>query len=317
MQGERTLYPGRTTAPRLPAAERIPGRVREWRRMLGRLVARAWAAYLAGWVLMVRSGYAPPGTPGPRPGRAAGAAGTHPPGGGPGGPPASRVVLTRTGVLLGARLGAPFVLTSLLFGIVFGMGARQVGMRTGEAVLMSASVAAGTAQLVALEMWKHPLPVAAIVLTALAINLRYVLLGAALGPWLAGLPARTRYGSAFFLFDENWTIAMGRLREGEKDAGVLLGSGVAMYAGWVGGTLLGSALGGRLPDPQRWGLDFLVTALFLALLATFWEGPRRSLPPWATAAATALAAAWLLPDGWHVLLGGLAGAVTGGLADAR
>ncbi|HLL46408.1 MAG TPA: AzlC family ABC transporter permease, partial [Longimicrobiaceae bacterium] len=197
MQGERTLYPGRPTAPRLPAAERVPGRVREWRQAVGRLIARAWAVYLAGWVLMVRSGYAPPGTPEPRPGRAAGAAGTHPPGGGPGGPPAGKVVLTRTGVLLGARLGAPFALTSLLFGIVFGMGARQVGMRTGEAVLMSASVAAGTAQLVALEMWKHPLPIAAIVLTSLAINLRYVLLGAALGPWLAGLPPRTRYGSAF------------------------------------------------------------------------------------------------------------------------
>lgn len=317
MQGERTLYPGRTTAPRLPAAERVPGRVRDWRRALGRLVARAWAVYLDGWTHLVRSGYAPPGTPGPRPRRAGGVAGEHPPGGGPGGPPAGGVVLTRTGVLLGARLGAPFVLTSLLFGIVFGMGARQVGMGTGEAVLMSASVAAGTAQLVALEMWRQPLPVATIVLTALAINLRYVLLGAALGPWLAGLPRRARYGSAFFLFDENWTIALGRLREGDRDAGVLLGSGVAMYAGWVGGTLLGSALGGRLPDPQRWGLDFLVTALFLALLVTFWEGARRSLPPWTVAGGTALLAAWLLPDGWHVLLGGLAGAVAGGLADAR
>ncbi len=313
MQGERTLYPGRVPAPRLPAAARTPGRAWDWRRP----VARAFAMYLAGWAQLVRSGYAPPGTPGPRAGRDGGAAGAHPPGGGPGGPPAGGVVLTRAGVLLGARLGAPFVLTSLLFGIVFGMGARQVGMGTGEAVLMSATVAAGTAQLVALEAWRHPLPVAALVLTTLAINLRYVLLGAALGPWLAGLPRRARYGAALFLFDENWTLALGRFRAGERDAGVLLGSGVAMFAGWVGGTLLGSALGGRLPDPQRWGLDFLVTALFLALLVTFWEGPRRSLPPWIAAAGTALLAAPLLPDGWHVLLGGLAGAVAGGLGDAR
>ena len=57
MQGERTLYPGRTPAPRLMAAARTPGRAWDWRR----LVARAWAAYLAGWVQLVRSGYAPPG----------------------------------------------------------------------------------------------------------------------------------------------------------------------------------------------------------------------------------------------------------------
>ncbi len=75
MQGERTLYPGRTTAPPLPAVERIPGRASQWRRALGRLAAGARAAYLAGWTELVRSGYAPPGTPGPRPGRADGAAG--------------------------------------------------------------------------------------------------------------------------------------------------------------------------------------------------------------------------------------------------
>lgn len=313
MQGERTLYPGRSTAPRLPAAGRVPGRVSDWRRALGQWVTRAWAVYLAGWTELVRSGYAPPGSPAVRP--APGTVGTaspHPPGG-----PGGRVVLTRSGVLLGARLGAPFVLTSLLFGMVFGIGARQAGIATGEAVLMSAAVASGTAQLVALEMWRQPLPVAAIVLTTLAVNLRFVLLGAAIGPWLAGLPRRVRYGSAFLLFDENWTLAMGRLRQGERDAGVLLGSGIAMYAAWVGGTLLGSALGGRLPDPERWGLDFLVTAIFLAMLVTFWEGARRSLAPWGVAAGTALLAAWLLPDGWHVLLGGLAGSVAGGLADAR
>jgi predicted branched-subunit amino acid permease len=60
-----------------------------------------------------------------------------------------------------------------------------------------------------------------------------------------------------------------------------------------------------------------VTAIFLAMLVTFWEGARRSLAPWGVAAGTALLAAWLLPEGWHVLLGGLAGSVAGGLADAR
>ncbi|HEX8274944.1 MAG TPA: hypothetical protein VF615_20080, partial [Longimicrobiaceae bacterium] len=63
MQGERTLYPGRSTLPRLPAAGRVPGRASDWRRALGRWVARAWAVYLAGWTELVRSGYSPPGSP--------------------------------------------------------------------------------------------------------------------------------------------------------------------------------------------------------------------------------------------------------------
>ena len=39
----------------------LPG-VRGWKEAAGRLAGRAWAAYLAGWTHLVRSGYAPPGT---------------------------------------------------------------------------------------------------------------------------------------------------------------------------------------------------------------------------------------------------------------
>lgn len=53
--------------------------------------------------------------------------------------------------------------------------------------MMSSLVFAGSSQLVALDMWRVPLPVLPIIFTTLVVNLRYLLMGAALDPWFSRL----------------------------------------------------------------------------------------------------------------------------------
>lgn len=223
---------------------------------------------------------------------------------------------TRRGLLLGVRLSTVFTLGSLVDGVLFGALARQAGLGAFEAMLMSASVAAGTAQLVALELWTRPLPALAIVLTVLLVNLRHVVFGAALPRWFLRLPRRKIYGSAFFLYDESWMLAMNRFEAGERDAAVLVGSGAAMLVAWTAGTVVGHRLGSELPSLDALGFDFLVMAVLVAMLVGFWKG-KGSLLPWSVAAGVAVVASWLLPGSWYILLGGIAGGVVGGLADAR
>ena len=74
--------------------------------------------------------------------------------------------------------------------------------------------------------------------------------------------------------------------------------------------------GGLIPAAEPYGLDFVGTAVFLALLLPLWQG-RRSLLPWAVAAAAALAAEALLPGAWYLLVGGLAGSLAGACIDGR
>lgn len=52
-------------------------------------------------------------------------------------------------------------LASLPFGIGFGVAAAQKGLDTFETTLMSFMVMAGTAQMVALDLWARPLPLVA------------------------------------------------------------------------------------------------------------------------------------------------------------
>jgi len=222
-----------------------------------------------------------------------------------------KVTFTFAGALEGAKRCLPIEVAGFAIGLVFGVLAGQAGLSAAETVLMSALIFSGATQFVVLGLWATPLPVAAIVLTTLVVNLRYVLMSATLAPWFSGLSRLKAYGSIFFLADENWALAMGEHAKGRRDAAFLIGGGLAMFASWTVSSLVGRTVGGALDDPARWGLDFAFTAVFLALLAGLWRGRKSDLLPWVVAAAVAVAANLVLPGQWYVLLGGLAGSLAG------
>jgi len=209
------------------------------------------------------------------------------------------------GVRDGFRACVPIALGVAGYGVVFGVLARRAGLSTAEATLMSATVLAGAAQVIAVGIWEYPVPVVALVVTTFVVNLRYALMGASLRPWFRHLSPRETYGSLFFMADENWALTMAELRSGSTQGAFLVGSGLAIWTFWVAATILGATVGGVVEDPARWGFDFVLTAVFLVLAVTLWEG-KRSLAPWIVAAGVALAGARFLPGEWYILLGGLA-----------
>ena len=110
----------------------------------------------------------------------------------------------------------PIALGVAGYGVVFGVLARQAGLTVAEAAFMSATVLAGAAQLIAIKLWETPIPVVAVIGTTFIVNLRYVLMGAALRPWFSQLSPLKAYGSVFFTADENWALTMGRLKSGSE-----------------------------------------------------------------------------------------------------
>lgn len=227
----------------------------------------------------------------------------------------SSVTFTTAGALAGARRTAPLIVVALTWGAVFGVLARQVGLTVAESMLMSGMVFAGGSQLIALEMWRAPVPVVEIIVTTLVVNLRHVLMGAAIHPWFKRVPPLRRYGATYFLTDESWALTQQAMASGQRDAAFLLGSGLTLFVFWVSGAWLGQTLGSVIADPAAWGLDFISVAVFAALLVGMWKG-RATLLPWIVAAGVALLAAQTLPGKWYILLGGLAGSVVGAWTDA-
>lgn len=214
----------------------------------------------------------------------------------------------RAGLLEGARESWPIALGVFTYGLVFGALARQAGLGAIGALSMSAFVFAGASQFVALDLWGPDLPFAGLFVTTLAVNLRHVLMGAALGPWFSRLTPMQAYGSLFFMNDESWALTLSRCGRdgGPVNGAYLLGSGLVVYAAWLSATLLGRLAAAGLGDPARYGLDFAFTAVFLALLTGLRRG-RADILPWGLAALAAVLCAHVLPGKWYILVGGLLG----------
>ncbi|MFC7081233.1 AzlC family ABC transporter permease [Halorussus caseinilyticus] len=226
-----------------------------------------------------------------------------------------RIRFSVAGVTSGVKSSLPIAVSVATYGLVFGVLARQTTLGPAETLLMSATVFAASAQFVALDLWGRNLPSVTIVVTTFLVNLRHLLMGASLRPWLSRLSSGKVYGMLFFLNDESWGITMSEHADGERDGAFLLGSGLIVFVAWVGASLLGVTAGSLIRNPARYGLDFAFIAVYIALLVGVWDDRGDALPV-GTAAVVAVGAAYLLPGEWHIILGGLVGSVVGVVRDS-
>jgi predicted branched-subunit amino acid permease len=224
--------------------------------------------------------------------------------------PAGGPCFTARGVWRGVVDIAPLAAFVVPFGIAFGVAASARGMPAETSVFMSAALFAGMAQFAALDLWHAPLPLAMLALTVLAVNGRLVMLGAALAPWLLKVPAGRRLAALLLLNDSNFAYAMTARARGELDAGILFGSGVIMWVMWAASTAAGALAGSWAGDMSRFGFDAVMVAYFAAVVVGQWRG-RGDIAPFAAAAAVAVGGAYILPAGWHIIAGALAGGLVG------
>jgi predicted branched-subunit amino acid permease len=225
--------------------------------------------------------------------------------------------LTAAGMREGVRLTLPMLPGVVLMSAAFGTVAAQKGLTLLEAALMSGLLFAGASQLVAMEVWPSVWTLGAVITLAVVVatvNMRYLLMGAALRPWLGPGPAWQSYTILLSTVDANWIVAMRYRSEGGSDSGVILGSGIVLWLFWVGGTIPGHLLGVLVNEPKRFGLDLVLPIFFAAMLVPLWRGPRRGAA-WVIAGAVALLTSHLVPGYWFIMAGAIAGSVAGGFLD--
>ena len=218
---------------------------------------------------------------------------------------------TWAGFRLGLLAGGPLAAATLPYGLAFGALTAQQGLSSATAALMSAVVHSGAAQFAALQFWTTPPVLLPILFATFAMNARYLLYGVLLRPHLTGLSPLRTYPALFVMGDANWALMMRHGRDGTLDGAFAFGSGLAMYAGWVGGTWLGTVIG-QVDLGGAIGLDYLLSLYVAALLAGLWRG-RADVAPLAAAALAAILADRLLGQGWSVVCGGLAGVLLGAI----
>jgi 4-azaleucine resistance transporter AzlC len=227
----------------------------------------------------------------------------------------THATFTWSGVTSGAVKSLVLAPGVIAFGLAVGVLAAGKGLTTLEAALMSIWVNAGSAQMATLQIWAEPIPMLTLVLTVLAINSRYVLLGAALRPHFGALPWWRMYPTLFVMGDGNWALTMHEINAQRRDAGFLLGSGLLTFSIWLVAVVVGQVFGLALGDPRRYGIDFLLVAFFATLSVGFFRA-HRGVAALVTAIAVAIVVQKLLPGPWYIFAGALAGSLAGALRHA-
>jgi 4-azaleucine resistance transporter AzlC len=200
----------------------------------------------------------------------------------------------------------PIAAVAFPIGLLWGTLAVKKGLSPFEAGLASASVFAGAAQFVALDLWRAPPPWLLLSFSVFVVNVRHVLMGASLSRHIGGIPKGLRPLVMFLLVDEAWALAERRVLSAPLTAAYYLGLGVPLWINWVAATVIGAVVGRGLGDPQVYGFDFAFTALFITILAGFWKGPRTGAVL-ATSGIVAAISKLLVPGAWYIVLGGIAG----------
>jgi 4-azaleucine resistance transporter AzlC len=211
----------------------------------------------------------------------------------------------------GVRDALTTVVPSIVaYGVVWGGLARQAGLSLGELVAMCLLVTAGTAQFVALPMLQAGAPAWLLVVTTYVVNLRHYLMAASLAPYFAHLSRGRLALLAHGVTDESYALTMARFAAHRPNPAYYAGSAATTYVAWYVGAAAGGILGGRIPDPHRYGLDFVFPAVFIAILARTIQAPWQ----WAVAAVAAIVALAVkaaVGGTWHIALAGLGASALG------
>lgn len=203
----------------------------------------------------------------------------------------------------GVRAALPVVLGYLGIGFAAGVVERAAGLSYAEILLLSMVLYAGSAQFVVTGMLGSP--AAAIVLTVFFLNLRHLLLSAALAPALRAVPAWKNALLGLQLTDETFVVASSRK---PLTASWLGGLNVAAWIAWAMANLAGAALSAYAGNTKA--LGFALPAMFAGLLVfqlknrIFWAAG-------ALATLSALLISAVFPGPWAIVGAAVLGASLG------
>ncbi|HEV8352675.1 MAG TPA: AzlC family ABC transporter permease [bacterium] len=110
--------------------------------------------------------------------------------------------------LAGVKAEIPILLGVVPFGLIFGVVALEAGLPPWPAFAMSSVVFAGSAQFIGVQLFGLAAPPLVILLTTLVVNLRHLLYGASVAPYLKPLRPAWKWVLAYLMTDEAYAVAI-------------------------------------------------------------------------------------------------------------
>ena len=205
--------------------------------------------------------------------------------------------------------------------VVTGLAMGKSSLSTEQALAMSLFVFAGSAQLAALPLIGAGFSVFTILITALIVNLRFVIFSIGVQAHFSHLPARRRATLGYFTADFGYLMYTSRFGEVQTEAErkndsyyrtyFMYGLATGNWGIWQAGSILGILGASQIPD--EWGLEFAGTLALIAVIVPMLD---HRAARWAAVVAAMVAIlTYSLPLKLNLTAAILAAIVVGILAD--
>lgn len=162
----------------------------------------------------------------------------------------------------------PTVFGYIGIGVAFGIVGKAAGLSPLLVTLMSIITYVGSAQFVIVSMLVTHSPFFSIIFSVFLVNSRMILMSTTLASYF-------KYDSMFknilvgtLLTDESFALGMNKLNYSDNHLNFAWfnTANVISYMTWILSSLVGAVLGNFISNPEKFGLDFALVAMFIGLL---------------------------------------------------
>ncbi|MEX2805499.1 AzlC family ABC transporter permease [Streptococcus sp. H31] len=222
----------------------------------------------------------------------------------------------------GVKASFPTALGYVSIGIACGVVGASSGLSPLEMGLMSVIVYGGSAQFVMCAMLLAQAPVFSIVLTVFLVNLRHFLMCLHAATIFKGRPLLQNITIGSLVTDESYGVLLGEYAHNKHiTAAWMHGNNLTGYLTWIFAVFFSAVIGRYIPNPEIFGLDFALIAMFVAIFAAqlevilMSEPLKKILTVLLAVTLTYLVLAVLISESLAVLLSTLAGCAVGVFLD--
>ncbi len=161
----------------------------------------------------------------------------------------------------------PTLLGYISIGLAFGVVGSASGLSVLEIALLTILIYAGSAQFIFCALLLTNSPASAIIVTIFVVNLRHLLMSLTIAPHFTRYSMLRNVGFGTLLTDETFGVAVTKQMQTGKLYGKWMdGLNITAYLFWILSCVAGAFLGKWVANPEKWGLDFALIAMFVALL---------------------------------------------------
>ncbi|GAX01965.1 AzlC family ABC transporter permease [Secundilactobacillus silagei] len=167
-----------------------------------------------------------------------------------------------------AKETLPTVFGYIGIGLAYGIVGRASGLTPLMITLMSLITYGGASQFIIISMLVTHSPMISIILSAFLVNSRMILMSTTLAPYFRKESLFRNIILGGLVTDESFALGMNKVNYTDRKLNFTWFNTVNFFAYivWAIASLVGALLGNFISNPDKFGLDFALVAMFIGLL---------------------------------------------------